>query len=191
MVEMLRALAAGFVIVFALVGGGILFLEATDADTNTTPVVAYEAEYYPANESLRLTNTGPDPITAKSVTSKQQAKVYVVIGDSGENRPRATIASDGRVSERGLWVDDNSSALKNHSDSGDSVLVVSDGTDQDGDGRAGIEPGETVTVRYFEVEHDELLNPQRITSTLYKVRACQARGTPTETPITECAPTPR
>lgn len=188
---MLRAIAAGFVIVLALVGGGILYLEVTDADSTTTPSVAYEAEYYPGNESLRLTNTGPDSITGKSVTSKQQAKVYVVIGDSGEKRPRATIASGGRVSERGLWVDDNSSALKNYSDPGDSVLVVSDGTDQDGDGRAGIEPGEMVTIRYFEVEHDELLNPERITSTLYKVRACQTRGTPTETPITDCAPTPR
>ncbi len=70
------------------------------------------------------------------------------------------------------------------------MLVISDGTDRDGDGQAGIEPTEIVTVRYFEVEHDELLNPERKTATLYKTGVCKAREPPMVTPIAACAMTP-
>lgn len=179
------------VAVASVAGGGMLYVAELSEGSTTSPQIGFQPEYYPGNESLRLTNLGNDSIRPTSVTGKQRAKLYIVVEGPGDRERRARITGGERTSDRGLWVDDAEDAIRNQTSAGDSVLIVSDGTDIDGDGKAGIELGEWVNVRYFEIEYDEWTGPERKTHTLYSVRVCQplATGTPTTStsPRSACA----
>jgi len=156
--DMQRLLIVAIVAVAAVVGGGLVVATVGTQPTLTVPPVQYETTYHPDSESMTIHHVGGNNITQKFVSGVRNPNITVVVaqGYATESQPppefSATIVAHGERSTDGMWVGSTSDALQTEGRHGDSVLVVSDGTDQDGDGVAGIEPGERVLVRYGESE---------------------------------------
>ena len=169
---MRRLLIAIIVAVAAVAGGSWVVATVGTQPTLTVPPVQYETTYHPESESVTIHHVGGDNITERFVSGPKQANITVVVAQghaTGSQPPpefSATIVAHGERSTDGIWVNSASDALQTESRHGDSVLVVSDGTDQDGDGVAGVEPGERVLVRYGESERRSLTRV-RISATLH------------------------
>jgi predicted RNA-binding protein with TRAM domain len=72
----------------------------------------------------------------------------VFLGGNGD-RVRAIVENGPNRSRGGVWVaDDRPGVAAFPVELGDSIRVVADGLDSDGDGRAGIEQGDVVRLVY-------------------------------------------
>lgn len=117
------------------------------------PQVGFEATIDNQTESVRVVHEGDDPLSS-NYTSRV---VVQIIPAGGEKRVNATLVHDGTRVQNGVWAARTPPAatafpLKE----GSSVQVVSDGVDRDGDGTAGIEPGDEIVVTaFFHSEYDE------------------------------------
>lgn len=86
-------------------------------------------------------------------------EVYVVVSPAdSDDDVRAVVENGRRRSRDGVWVADDGSGVGTFPvELGDTVRVVADGVDSDGDGRPGIEKGDVVSVVYVtdssEVEY--------------------------------------
>jgi hypothetical protein len=78
------------------------------------------------------------------------AEVYVVVYPAGsDDGVRPVVENGGNYSREGVWVaDDRPGVAAFPAELGDSIRVVADGLDSDGDGRAGIEQGDVVRLVY-------------------------------------------
>lgn len=102
------------------------------------------------NETVRLTHIGGDVVTNETTGLPTVALRVQICPASIEDKRflNATVHHNGRTSMAGWWVSENNSAVSSFPISnGDSVQVLTDGKDEDGDGRAGIESGDFVLVR--------------------------------------------
>lgn len=117
------------------------------------PQVSLDASLDNQTETARIEHEGADPLTA-AYTSR--VVVQVIPANADEPVP-ATLTHDGTRVQNGVWAArDPPAATAFPLDNGSQVQVVGDGVDRDGDGTAGIEPGdELIATAFFHAEYDE------------------------------------
>lgn len=104
------------------------------------------------NETATLTHIGGDTVTNNTTGLPTLAMRIEVCPKTIEDQRflNATVEHQGRTSTTGWWVSKRNPAVSSFPiTEGDSVRVLTDGNDADGDGTAGIEPGDYVLVRIF------------------------------------------
>lgn len=112
------------------------------------PDFSATVEYDESAETARLTFTGPEAIrNDRRTTVVSAVHVYAERPQDDQSRAPATIRADGTLREDGRWAATESPRVQSLPlETGTTVAVVSDGVDSDGDGTAGLEPGDTVAV---------------------------------------------
>lgn len=119
-----------------------------DDFTVQSPMPEHNVSYNESQERLRITVAAGG--YAAPDADQTTTRVYLVRryeSASGPKHAPVTVAGGGEVLENGLWYDEgNRSVATAVPSAGDSATIVDDGTDQDDDGIAGVEPGEVYRV---------------------------------------------
>jgi len=138
------AIVAG-VVLFAPVGADWL----GEHPVANTPQITVQMSFDAANETVRLTHDGGDAL-------HKGIEVRVLVCPAGSDTPvNATLMHNETTVTNGLWVSSERRAAAPYPlQLGDSVQVLGDGVDRDGDGTAGIESGDTLVVKIVNTGAD-------------------------------------
>lgn len=161
---MMKNLLLVLLLAVAVTGAAVILFPALSNENSAqhqSPKL--ELTTFHENETAMLTHIGGDTVTNTTTGLPTLALRIEVCPKNIEDQRflNATVEHSGRTSMTGWWVSENHSAVSSFPiTKGDSVQVLTDGKDADGDGTGGIEPGDYVLVRVFTKLGEGFVTPE-------------------------------
>jgi len=115
----------------------------------SVPVMNTSAEYFPQEEKVKITVESSDEFNRSNT-----AYLRIVTGRDGRDPGQPAIISGEQISEGGYWVSNNHTAAEEFPvKAGSQVSVLSDGSDNDEDGKEGIDGTENISILFTASSH--------------------------------------